>query len=73
MPQVTFTNTGKTLTVKPLTKLWEIEEVEFVRDPNCGGNGRCQQCRCRVNGEIKLSCLERVRDEDIEVETLINE
>lgn len=71
MPQVHITNLNKTIEVKPLTKLWEIPNIVFVRDPNCGGSGKCHQCRCKVNGEMKLSCMERVWEEDIELETLI--
>lgn len=73
MPKVHFIHEGKTLEMKPLTRLWEAVKtgIVFVKDANCGGNGTCRQCRCKINGVEKLSCMEKVYGEDLEVETMI--
>jgi len=69
MPKVHFIKEEKTIEVNSLTPLWDIKDIKWVEEPNCGGQGRCQKCKCIINGEEKFSCLEKVYKDDLEIET----
>lgn len=74
MPKIHFLREGKTIELKPLSLLWKAKEhgIVFVKEPNCGGQGKCKRCKCKIDGKvIDASCLYRVEDQDIAVETLI--
>lgn len=73
MPKVHFVREGKTLEIRSLTPLWNATKdgIQFVEEPNCGGQGKCQKCKCLVNGKEKLSCIEKVYGDDLEVETMV--
>ena len=71
MPKIYFTREKITKEVKANTPLWEIEDIEFVKEKNCGGQGRCLQCRCLINGESKTSCTTKTPEVDTEITTLI--
>lgn len=73
MPKIHFIREEKIIEMKPLSMLWDAkkEDIEFVKEPNCGGQGRCQKCKCLVNGVERISCMEKVYKDDLEIETLL--
>lgn len=55
MPAITFTPSGKTVTVEPGTTLAEAcRKAGFPLPTPCGGKGICGKCRVRVFGEDEM-------------------
>ena len=75
MPKITFKRKGeviKTVEIKPGAPLWDAKEegIQFVEEPNCEGEGRCQKCKAIIDGREKLSCQEKVWRDDMEIEVM---
>lgn len=64
MPNITFTNSGQSISVSDGTSILEAaRQLGLTVNAPCGGNGTCGKCRVTVNGREVLACQTKVHSD----------